>query len=88
MESNEKKETEYIYWTFECKTPGCNTAVAFAHGGVYEQGKSPLLFSPTYGPVPLKCNVCGQEYEYTLSEIQPEISPIEPSPDFPQVSSK
>jgi hypothetical protein len=87
MESNEKNKTEYIYWTFECNTPGCNTVVAFATGGVYEQGKSPLLFSSTSGPMVLECNVCMQKHEYTMREIQPDISAIEPVPDFPRVIS-
>jgi hypothetical protein len=79
---------EYLYWTFECKTPGCDTQTVFATGSVYDPKTTPLLIPSCIGPMILVCPVCKKSNEYTESEIQPEISPIDPSPDFPRVGSK
>lgn len=79
---------EYLHWTFECKTPNCNNQTAFQCGGVYDPKTTPLLMPSSIGPMVLICPVCKQSHEYSVSEIQPEISPIEPSPGFPHVGSK
>lgn len=80
--------TDYLYWTFECKTPDCKTVVAFLCGGVHTPKQSPLIFSASNKPVSLFCPKCKQSHEYNESEFQPEISAIEPSPDFPHADSK
>lgn len=79
---------EYLYWTFECKTPDCNTQTAFQCGGVYNGKTMPFLIASAIVPMVLFCPACKQSHEYAESEIQPEISTKEPPPGFPHVGSK
>jgi hypothetical protein len=79
---------EYLYWTFECKTPDCSTQTAFQCGGVYDPKKTPFVIASSIDPMVLFCPACKQSHESTESEIQPEIRAIEPPVGFPRMDSK
>jgi hypothetical protein len=79
---------EYLYWTFECKTPDCNNVVAFQYGGIYDPKKPRFFTSPSDKPMNLFCPKCEQLHDYGGNDIQPDISPIEPSPEFLRDSQK
>lgn len=84
-----KPTKEYLYWTFQCKTPGCGTETAFAYGGVYDSKRIPFFRNPVAPqPMVLFCPVCKQKHEYAENEIIPVPDLNEPPPDFPRATSQ
>jgi hypothetical protein len=77
----------HLYWSFDCKTPGCNTPTAFTYGGIYDKAKGVPFFisNPSGVSFMLVCPACKQAHQYDEKEIRPEISETEPPEGFPRL---
>ncbi len=63
--------TEERKYSVECKNPACREPITFARYITESQGASQFASSTILMPGKLKCQMCGQESDYTQDDVQP-----------------